>query len=663
MTKTTQTISEQDKLRVAYALNLWTVSISQIVDYNDAYILTQEYDNIINNLNLENMPKDQSLLDVIKDIMDEITQSRINDGDKQMVEDEYAYRTKNAIWSAIPFVGGIFASGDPVAIALSLATQIGTGYMNYRRTKAENTLNHKKARWEIQKKRLNQINALQKQLFSTAWDLFDKYGLPNKYRVTAKNLESYNKALLNPNDTSRLIELESMKEYFEAYPPFWYQLGSTANRLFREQITSIGVNSFSSNREMKAMYRAKAIEYFEKYRKLNSFKLVNNDIVTAAWALEYFELIDADQEKDKASQLINIAEENAGNALDILEICAFDYLFINDTDDAVRLFRVLVNKKYNIDINTQILSCLLIGQMHDSDNERSTDARLNYKQLKDFADPKYIVEDPGSDTELAKWKVEWKGRKEAIQLEKARRDRQKLSDIKITARPFYSRRLSVVYDGNHIDMGKYLFQLVSEFRNLIDHQNLPEPECITLNEYKDRIRQAQNNGIMYDDGSIHYLFLVGGSKEAADIFDKKGWDFDDKKYGIKYTTLGSRTAIRSKTLNKREEITDLFTWVLEIVNKYRIPVPEKYKDIESVIKRHEKDLALLKQHRLIKRSANEDIWPAALMLECNNIEVKNGKLEVTWRRSPGMIKYMQYILGFVKYLHDEKALVCVPRNI
>ena len=59
MTKTTQTISEQDKLRVAYALNLWTVSVSQIVDYNDAYILTQEYDNIINNLNLENMPKDE----------------------------------------------------------------------------------------------------------------------------------------------------------------------------------------------------------------------------------------------------------------------------------------------------------------------------------------------------------------------------------------------------------------------------------------------------------------------------------------------------------------------------------------------------------------------------------------------------------------------------
>ena len=42
-----------EQLRAAYALNLCTVSVAQIIDYNDIGILMQEYDNILNNLNME----------------------------------------------------------------------------------------------------------------------------------------------------------------------------------------------------------------------------------------------------------------------------------------------------------------------------------------------------------------------------------------------------------------------------------------------------------------------------------------------------------------------------------------------------------------------------------------------------------------------------------
>ena len=49
-------ISDKEKLMAAYALNLCTVSVSQIVDYSDLVILEQEYEAILNNLNLENFP-------------------------------------------------------------------------------------------------------------------------------------------------------------------------------------------------------------------------------------------------------------------------------------------------------------------------------------------------------------------------------------------------------------------------------------------------------------------------------------------------------------------------------------------------------------------------------------------------------------------------------
>ena len=59
---TKQILSEQEKLRAAYALNLCLVSVSQIVDYADLYILEQEYTCILNNLNLENIPKDEAII-------------------------------------------------------------------------------------------------------------------------------------------------------------------------------------------------------------------------------------------------------------------------------------------------------------------------------------------------------------------------------------------------------------------------------------------------------------------------------------------------------------------------------------------------------------------------------------------------------------------------
>ena len=40
----------KEQLKAAYALNLCTVSVSQIIEYNDVNIMEQEYETILNNL-------------------------------------------------------------------------------------------------------------------------------------------------------------------------------------------------------------------------------------------------------------------------------------------------------------------------------------------------------------------------------------------------------------------------------------------------------------------------------------------------------------------------------------------------------------------------------------------------------------------------------------
>ena len=175
--------SNEEKLKAAYALNMCTVSVSQIVDYNDLYVLEQEYDAILNNLNLKQMPKDEALLRIISELLNTITFFRIQEGDKKLMEKEYAQRMKDAIWSAVPNPSVIVASGNPISIAISLASQVGIGYMNYRKEKAKISLDKERKEWELQRSAMEQFNGLRRELFDTAWRLAEKYKFPDIYDI------------------------------------------------------------------------------------------------------------------------------------------------------------------------------------------------------------------------------------------------------------------------------------------------------------------------------------------------------------------------------------------------------------------------------------------------------------------------------------------------
>ena len=189
---------ENEKLKAAYALNLCTVSVSQIIDYEDLNILEQEYEMILNNLNLENFPKDKPLLHILKQILDTVSFFRIYEGDKRMLEKKYQQEMKNAIWSAIPpftFVAG----GDPYALAVSAIAAVGMGYMNYRKEKAKKTFEKEEDEWKLQRSAIEQFHGLRRELFDTAWRLSEKYGFNDEYRLSEKQISAYNSILMDEN--------------------------------------------------------------------------------------------------------------------------------------------------------------------------------------------------------------------------------------------------------------------------------------------------------------------------------------------------------------------------------------------------------------------------------------------------------------------------------
>lgn len=397
-----------DKVKAAYALNLCTVSISQIIDYDDINILEQEYNSILNNLNLEQFPKDEPLLDVLKGILDTINFYRISEGDRKLVDLEYQQRMKSAIWSSIPSVGAIFATSNPIALGLTLATQVGIGYMNYRRNRAEYQLSREKAEWQLESGLMRQLNGLRQTLFETSWRLAEEYNFPDEYRLTDQQIDEYNKILMDTNSLKRFNKLNFIKDKFSAYPPFWYQIGSTANSIYRDE--SLGLDP-----DTREIFRKHAIDYFEKYAELNRFNLLRHDILTSSWALEYVDLLDltCDDGKCKARDLVTVAERYSGNSNDVLELCAYAYLKLSDYENAARVFNILVNNGYNVSVNAKVLSAIYIQKTRQAETQES--AMRDYKMLKLIVDSKYMIPMPESNVDWEKWAPEWEEKNSASQ--------------------------------------------------------------------------------------------------------------------------------------------------------------------------------------------------------------------------------------------------------
>lgn len=388
-----------DKIQAAYALNLCAVSVSQIIDYNDINILEQEYEAILNNLNLEYMPKDEALLDIIKRLLETITFFRIQEGDKSFIEKDYQQKMKNAIWNAMPNPGALVGAGlssGGIGLAVSLAASVGTAYMNYRKNKAEYQNEREKQYWELKKTAIEQFQTLQQQLFETSWRLADTYKFPDILRLSERQIRQYNSILMDNDEIRKFERLDSVKHKFAAYPPFWYYFGNTANSISLSE--HYGLDS-----KGKEYYREFAKKCFEYFRIVNKYDLLREDGITAACYLEYVDLLDVEKDQELIKELLVKAVESAGNALDVLQLCAMSYMKIGEADKASNILRQLVNEQYNEVTNAQLLSSIYVSKYIELQSEES---KIAYSVLESRLNQEYLFPFPEDIDNIDKIELE-----------------------------------------------------------------------------------------------------------------------------------------------------------------------------------------------------------------------------------------------------------------
>ena len=352
----------KEQLKAAYALNLCTVSVSQIIDYNDVTIMEQEYEAILNNLNLEEMPKDEALLKILKQILDTITYFRIEEGDKKFIEKDYQQKMKNAIWSAVPNIGTFIAGGSLFTIAVSLASQVGIGYMNYRKEKAQIDLEHEKELWQLERTAIDQFNGLRRELFDTAWRLSAAHHFPDELRLTERQIHQYDDILMDSDLLRKYYRMDAIKGAFLAYPPFWYYFGSAANEIARSDL--------NLTKEAREQFRLEAVDHFRQYRKSDEYGLLREDEIKASCALELVDLLDTEKDLDEILELLEEAVRVSGNAKDVLQLAAMTYLKLGEQDRAAELLSQLVNEEYNTVLNAQLLSSIYVHRYAQTGSDK-----------------------------------------------------------------------------------------------------------------------------------------------------------------------------------------------------------------------------------------------------------------------------------------------------
>lgn len=349
---------QEEKTKVAYALNLCAVSISQIIDSRDIIVLKQERENILNNLNLQNFVKHPALLDVLKQILDTITYLEIQAGDLDFIEKEYQQKLKNAIWSAVPSPGALFLGGDPVTTAIAIAAQIGTGYMNYRRNKSQYALDKERSVWELKRHELEQLYGLRSQLFETAWKLSSDYDFDDKLRLSQKQISRYSEALLEEDPLKRYERLDVMSDKFAAFPPFWYYKGNAAMEIYRSNL----YNSFSDG------YKNEALNAYNEFHKCH-FEFLREDIIAASCCIEHISLLEQNY-NEFAEKLLHKALSLAGDNYDVLQQSIFVNLRLRKFDEAILPLREMIANNYNVGLNGILLSRIYFAQHNEVEYQK-----------------------------------------------------------------------------------------------------------------------------------------------------------------------------------------------------------------------------------------------------------------------------------------------------
>ena len=234
-------------------LNMVTASVNNIISTEDRVILDQEYHNIINNINWEKIERNGPLDNLLKRLLNEIMQKKLDAADREKIYAKNTEALRNEIiktaqnileiHNVSDIAGAVFTALDnPVGTVFTLFSRSTNMYLNYKKSKEQPQ--EEEPQWKLDKDTLQRIHSLRLELLEARQSLLIEKGLPDKYCITEKDLSEFQKARKISDKGAARRLLNRIQNSFLAYPPYWYHYADSAYHSQRPQETRKSLDHF-----------------------------------------------------------------------------------------------------------------------------------------------------------------------------------------------------------------------------------------------------------------------------------------------------------------------------------------------------------------------------------------------------------------------------------
>jgi hypothetical protein len=326
--------SDDDALLSALALNYCRNSLVKIQSYNDRIVLDEEYNNIINNIDLSKI-NDEEIIELLEDLMDTLSYFKLQEGDKVRLMTKYEKKVSNAFYSSFSGVTNIIyaGGGNPYAIAAVALTQVGGAYANYRKNLDEYRQELDDKMWQLEKGAIEQINDIQKSFLRNSWILMKKRDIPDSWRLTDSQLNEYVEILKDDNVERRLRRLGRVSKFFDAYPPYWYYLGVSS---------------------MEAKNKPNANDAFNKFNQIRRGFFREDNVYTSA-LMNKILLFDPENDTEEIINLLNKMVNQSTKDWRKNLFAALKYAECGHLKEAKELIQINIDNNQNVSLNMRVL--------------------------------------------------------------------------------------------------------------------------------------------------------------------------------------------------------------------------------------------------------------------------------------------------------------------
>ncbi len=240
---------------VVAQMNYCISALTNIIENKSMTVLEHESDQIVNNLTMEHIAGLDDIKDFREDLLDAIGKLQITEEERAIIRKQNSLKRDNLKWSAlsnalgsamfmIPSSGGGSAQAMAAqAVFYTLVTAARTA-VEYKSSQADADVEELNAMWELRKEDLKNIYDLRDKALGITYNLFTKYSLKEKDRLTEKTAKAFCEYIAIPDPDKRIRLLESNRRTYIDFPDYYYYLG----------MAYVDVNEYAKAKDCFATY-------------------------------------------------------------------------------------------------------------------------------------------------------------------------------------------------------------------------------------------------------------------------------------------------------------------------------------------------------------------------------------------------------------------------